>query len=347
MDAGAVHGEGKKGRVMDFGTITADIDSLEHTNLHDVKEIKIYVIVDEDVIETIKGPEFLDELIHLDTHQKYVVKEFMNPSIQHRALGHTKHSFMMREIAGFKHVIPLVKKHKIIGIPYKKYILIGFEIIMKNKGIIYDGTTSRCFTINRKCSQTMSETVVNQFSDKQFVQFVTDILQILMDIQKYDVAHGDIKLDNIMKCNNNYELIDWEYNRPLEYMFLKKHRYLGLSPIYFKILYGNAWYPAFKLSWGNFFKETGGYDTYMHSTYMDNIVTYYKQLMDNATDEEVFEMTKYSLDLCAFGMVLYGIMLRNSKIKKSHHKFIMNLFKMDNAEMALKIFRSNKTKKHK
>ena len=172
-------------------------------------------------------------------------------------------------------------------------------------------------------------------------------MHILIDIQKHDIAHGDIKLDNIMKCENKYELIDWEYNRPLEYIFLKKHRYLGLSPIYFKILYGNVWYPAFKLTWMKFFKETGGYDSYTHSTYMENIVTYYSQLMNNATDQEVFEMTKYSLDLCAFGMILYGIMLRNPKIKKSHQTFIMNVFKMDNAEIALKIFRSNKTKKHK
>jgi hypothetical protein len=218
---------------------------------------------------------------------------------------------------------------------------------MKEKGIIYDGTMSRCFIINRKRSHTMSESVVNQFSDKQFVQFVTDILHILIDIQKRDVAHGDIQLDTIMKYDNKYELIDWEYNRPLEYMFLKKNRYLGLSPIYFKIVYGNAWYSAFKLTWINFFKETGGYDTYTHSAYMNNIVAYYKQLMDHATTEEVFEMTKYSLDLCAFGMILYGIMLRNIKIKHSHHKFIMNVFKMDNAESAFKLFRSNKTRKYK
>jgi serine/threonine protein kinase len=347
MDAGAVHGEGNKGRVIDYGTITKDIDSLEYTNLHDVKEIKLYIITGEHVVESIKGPEFLDELLQLDNRQKYVVKEFMIPSIKDRAMGHTKHSYMMREIAGFKHVLPLVKRHKIIGMPYKKYILVGFEIIMKEKGIIYDGTFSRCFVINRKCSQTMSETIVNQFTEKQFVQFVFDILHILIDIQKIDIAHGDIKLDNIMKCDNKYELIDWEYNRPLEYIFLTKHRYLGLSPIYFKIVYGSSWYPAFKLSWMKFFKETGGYDTHIHSTYMNNITTYYKQLMDNATTEEVFEMTKYSLDLCAFGMILYGIMLRNPKIKKSHHVFIMNVFKMDNAEMALRLFRSNKTKKHK
>ena len=325
----------------------SNIETLELINLYDVKEIKIYVIVDEHVIESTKGPEFIDEFIHLDINQKYTIKEYIVPSIKNRALGHTKRTYMMKEIARFKHVIPLVKKHKIIGMPYKNYILIGFEIIMKEKGIIYDGTMSRCFTITRKRSHTMSETIVNQFSDKQFVQFVTDILYILLDIQKHDVAHGDIKLDNIMKYESKYELIDWEYNQPLEYMFLKKNRYLGLSPIYFKIVYGNAWYPEFKLKWMSFFKETGGYDTYTHSVYMDNIVAYYKQLMDHATTEEVFEMTKYSLDLCAFGMILYGIMIRNPKIKKSHHRFIMNVFKMDNAESAFKLFRSNKTRKYK
>ena len=345
MDGGLVHGEGMKGKVMDYGTITDDIDSLEHIHLHNVKEVKIYVLEQDDIIEYTKGPEIIDELIHLDTSQNYVVKEFTIPNMAIRTFGHSKKTYMMREINGFRHILPVIKKHKIVGMPYKKHILIGFEIIMKNKGLVYDGTISRCFIVNRKCSQTMSEDIVNQFTEKQFVQFVEDILKTLIDIQKLDVAHGDIKLDNIMKCGSKFELIDWENNRLLEYSFLKKNKYIGLSPLYFKINYGSAWYPAFKVALIKYFQETGGYDTYTHSQYATMMVEEYTKWFDKYSDEEIVEQIKYSLDLCAFGMVLYGIMRRNPNIKKSHHTFIMNLYKMKDASTALKLFRNHKTRK--
>jgi serine/threonine protein kinase len=346
MEAGEVHGEGMKGKVFDYGTLTEDLESLEHIKLHDVKEVKVYILEKEDIIEYIKGPEVIDDIIHLDISQNYVVKEFTVPNLAYRTFGQPKKTYMMREIAGFRHILPVVKKHKIIGIPYKNHTLIGFEIIMKEKGILYDGTVSRCFIVNRKCSQTMSEYIVNKFTEKQFVQFVEDILKTLIDIQKLDVAHGDIKLDNIMKCGNKFELIDWENNRLLEYSFLTKHHYLGLSPMYFKIVYGSAWYPAFKVALLRYFKETGGYDSYASSLYATDIVVYYNQWFDKYTMEEIFNQVKYSLDLCAFGMILYGIMQRNPNIKKSHHKFIMNLYRIKDAQSALKLFRNNKTKKH-
>ncbi len=345
MEGGIVYGEGMKGKVMDYGTITDDLDSLEHIHLQDVKEVTMYVLEEDDIIEYNKGPEIIDELIHLDTSQNYVVKEFTIPNMATRTFGHSKKTYMMREINGFRHILPVVKKHKVVGMPYKKDTLIGFEIIMKNKGFVYDGTISRCFVVNRKCSQTMSETIVNQFTEKQFVQFVEDILKTLIDIQKLDVAHGDIKLDNIMKCGSKFELIDWENNRLLEYSFIKKNKYLGLSPLYFRINFGPAWYPAFKVALIKYFQETGGYDSYTHSRYATTMVEEYTKWFDKYSDKEILEQVKYSLDLCAFGMILYGIMLRNSNIKKSHHPFIMNLYKMKDAVTALKLFRNHKTRK--
>ena len=62
MEGGVVYGEGMKGKVMDYGTITEDLDSLEHIQLQDVKEIKIYILEQDDIIEYNKGAEFLDEL---------------------------------------------------------------------------------------------------------------------------------------------------------------------------------------------------------------------------------------------------------------------------------------------
>jgi serine/threonine protein kinase len=346
MEAGSVYGVGMKGKVMDYGTKTYDIDSLQHTKLTDVKKINLYVLQDDNIVETTMGPELLDELVRYDKHQEYVIKEFMMPNVAQRAMGHTKKSYMIRELHGFRSILPVVKKHKIIGMPYKKTILFGFEIEMKEKGILYDGSTTRCFVINRKCKEVMSEKKVNAFTETQFVHFVEDILKILIEIQQHELAHGDIKLDNIMKCESKYELIDWENCRELDLSFLKKNRYLGLSPFYFKVLYGTAWYPSFKIALVKYYQETGGYDTFTTSQYSENMIIYYSKLFDEYSMEEIFEHVKNSLDLCAFGMILYGIMLRNPLIKKKHRPFIMNLYKMKNAMTALKLFRAKKTRKN-
>jgi serine/threonine protein kinase len=291
----------------------------------------------DEIVEQTMGPEIIDELVNYDKHQNYVIKEFMNPNIAQRAIGNTKKTYMMRELNGFQSILHVVKKHKVVGMPYKKTILFGFEIELKD--------TTRCFVINRKCKEVMTQEKVNSFTESQFVHFVEDILKLLIEIQKYNLAHGDIKLDNIMKCESNYELIDWENCRKLNYSNLIKHRYFGLSPFYFKLLYGPAWYPSFKIALLKYYSETGGYDTQTTSQYADNMNEYYSQLFAKHTIEKVFDLVKHSLDLCAFGMILYGIMLRNPHIKKKHHFFIMNLYKIENATMALKMFRSKKTRK--
>ena len=114
--------------------------------------------------------------------------------------------------------------------------------------------------------------------------------------------------------------------------------------MYFKILYGSAWYPAFSTALLKYYQETGGYDTYTSSKYADAVNSHYSALFKQST-EEVFQQVKYELDLTAFGFILYGIMSRNPTLKKYNH-FIMNLFKMKNASIALHEFsKLNKTRR--
>lgn len=326
-----VHGVGQKGRVIDFGTKEYDLDSLEHGSFDGL--ITLYVLHKGDIVEQ-EGR--LKDIIHRDKHQEYIVKEFIEPPLHMRVQGFTAKTYMLRELEGFRNILPLLKTH-VIGMPYKNSHLFGFVI------------GNRYFVVNRKCSDTMSESKVNSFSENEFIKFVKNILNELVDIQKLKLAHGDIKLDNIMKCGNKYELIDWENSRKLDYQYLVKHRYLGLSPLYFKILYGPAWYASFSIALLKYYSETGGYDTFLSSTYANEIVQHYDTLFQTATTEEVLDQVKYELDLTAFGMILYGMSLRNPVVSK-YHNFIMNLYKMKSAANALKKFnalKQNKTKKRK
>ena len=345
MKGGIVHGIGMKGKVMDYGTLEKDVDSLEHIQFEHVDHIDLYILNNNTIQKETKDPSILYDIIHHDTSRNYVVKEFMDPSIVQLAQGMTKHVYMMREITGFSHILPILKKHNIAGIKYKNTILFGFEIFMKDVGSLYTSTSSRCFVINRKCQETMSIKKVDFFKPNQFIAFVKHILSELVDIQKYNLAHGDIKLDNIMKCNGKFELIDWENSRLLDYELLTTQRYLGLSPMYFKILYGAAWYPAFSVALLKYYKETGGYDTSTTSKYATMVNEHYTQLFSKGSTENVFNQVKYELDLTAFGFILYGMIQRNPSLKK-YNTFVMNLFKMKNASTALQEFNKlNKTRK--
>jgi serine/threonine protein kinase len=324
-----VHGVGQKGRVIDYGTKEDDLDSLEQISFEG--PITLYILQHGNIVEQ-EGR--LEDIIHRDKHQKYIVKEFVEPPLVMKMQGFTAKTYMLRELEGFRNILPLLKTH-VIGMPYKKTHLFGFVI------------GNRHFVVNRKCSDTMTETKVNSFSEKEFIKFVNNILNELVDIQKLNLAHGDIKLDNIMKCGNKYELIDWENSRQLDYHYLVKHRYLGLSPLYFKILYGPAWYASFTIALLKYYRETGGYDTYVSSNYANEIIQHYDTLFHDTT-EEVFHQVKYELDLTAFGMILYGMSLRNPSVSK-YHDFIMNLYKMKSAANALKQFHAlfSKTKKNR
>ena len=346
MEGGIVHGVGMKGKVMDYGAIENDMDSLEHIQVQQVDHIDLYVLKQNAIRKETHSPSVLKDIIHHDTSHSYVVKEFMEPSIIMKAQGITKHTYMIRELKGFAHILPLLKRHSIVGIKYKGTILFGFEIFMKQEGYVYTSNTSRCFVINRKCQETMSIQKVDAFKPSQFIAFVKNILSELVEIQKLNLAHGDIKLDNIMKCNDKFELIDWENSRPLNYNFLTQQRYLGLSPMYFKILYGSAWYPSFSVALLKYYQETGGYDTYTSSEYATAVISHYSKLFSTYTTEQVFKLVKNELDLTAFGFILYGMVRRNSMLRK-YRPFVMNLFKMKNAHTALREFsKLNKTKKN-
>ena len=343
---GVVHGVGMKGKVIDYGAKETDMYSLEHIKFENVDHVDLYVLINNTIQKETKDASILYDIIHHDKERKYVVKEFMEPSIVMKARGMTKHAYMMREIDGFSHILPLFKKHNITGIKYRNTTLFGIEIFMKQVGQFYDSKVSRCFVINRKCQETMTMKKVDLLKPNQFIAFVKHILSELADLQQLNLAHGDIKLDNIMKCNEKYELIDWENSRMLNYEYLVKQRYLGLSPMYFKILYGSAWYPAFSTALLKYYQETGGYDTYTSSEYANTVVSHYSDLFSKHSTEEVFEKVKYELDLTAFGFILYGIMIRNPMLKK-YDFFIMNLFKMKNARNALHTFsKLNKTRRN-
>ena len=99
MDAGAVYGVGMKGKVMDYGTTIHDVDSLQHMTLTDVKKINLYVLQDDNIVETTMGPELLDELIELG-FDRYQDRSHTTYTISSNILSHLGETLKAGKIKG-------------------------------------------------------------------------------------------------------------------------------------------------------------------------------------------------------------------------------------------------------
>lgn len=225
------------------------------------------------------------------------------------------------------------------GTKYNNDLLLGFIFIYKNK--------LKMCTIMNKCELTLNKYILNKefINESEFIKLIKEILLQLINIQKINIAHGDIKLDNIMKCNNEYKLIDWGYMRVLDYDILQtsKKPMLGSSSIYFKVyadghngkVNGINWKHAYKISTQFKFNEISIYNYFTNKTakYINHTNDYYNSLYNKYDSKEIFNEYKYGLDLHAFGWILYDILIHSGKnYKDKYMNFVLNLFLMNAKE---------------
>jgi serine/threonine protein kinase len=312
---------------------------------------------------TIESPEeilaFID-FIQLPNSKNYVVKEFYNYKL--------KDSDFHNEMNSYETISKIIsKKENLVGMPYQDSILIGFEIqykmtirqeinnefytLLQNNpffGIsdfIHEKVNKRVFVINRKCQTTMNTKVVQQFSVGTFKKFVTDILQMIIKLNEINVAHGDIKLDNIMLCDGNYRLIDWEQSRKLNYNELKlDFLKMGSCPVYYMIKFGDSWEYVHTISIPIVIKMTGCNDRHSKTTsqYILDGIEYYKDIFENMPEDAAFEKVKHGLDVYSFGLILYGILEHNPRLQHhtKYHEFVNQIYRYENPKKALADFKS-------
>jgi len=118
MEGGRVYGVGMKGKVMDFEDLVIPKDLRA-----------IYFYVGKDMVKK-QIPSSTWKAFGMD--HNYVVKEFMETYL------HTKKTYFMRELEGFKHTL-----NDMIGIPFQGTIVYGVELI---------GEETCYLVIHRKCT---------------------------------------------------------------------------------------------------------------------------------------------------------------------------------------------------
>lgn len=326
--AGKKLGKGKTGTVYTIKDTKHSI--LELMTPQDLKEVNLIfkdksIQLDLNEFESFKS--FIESLSDTHVckffHSKKVEKEFEN------------------EINGYRLALKSNRSNKLkvgnFGISYKSHLLLGFILTYSKK--------KKYFTIMDKCDIDLKKCILKKmFNDEEeFKKLIIEILQQIKQIQTLNFAHGDIKLDNIMKCNHEYKLIDWGYMRELDYEKLKNsiNPFLGSCSLYFKTyadghkgyVNGVSWKTAYKISSQMKLMEisVSPYLSNKSMPYLTHSDKWYNQQYKEFNKDELFEKLKYGLDLHAFGWVLYDILIKQP-YKEKYIDFIMNIYQFTGKE---------------
>jgi serine/threonine protein kinase len=176
-------------------------------------------------------------------------------------------------------------------------------------------------------------------------KFIIDILESIVILQKADYMHNDIKLDNIVYCDDKYKLIDW--GAANKYSVMKRGSLLGTNPIRLHIM--NWFSPKTVIAFRSFQKI--GYDFTMYSIFIriNKIIKdeYDIVISKNYSKEFLYEKYKKSFDVFMLGMTIVHVMfILKDTIQIENYlslviKFVSLTNPVNDANEALEI-----TKKH-
>ena len=341
-------------------------------NSKDIVKITLYILNENQPtgaaslvqpVELTTPEQIADFIEYISSKQsnQYIAKEFYQYRI--------RESDFHNELNSYEPIYKSLNEMgaNLVGMPYASDLLIGIEIEYKQSAPellqndiymaltnipfirdMHEPSNKRYFVFNRKCQQTLTLKNTRHFSPSQFDKLVVQILEILVHLENSNIAHGDIKLDNIMICDDNYRLIDWEQGRVLDYIKIKTSISLGACPAYYILKFGNQWKAVFSLAIPFIIKVTGCNDLGHKNKcqYIYDAIDYYQEQFNSDSDEKTtFNRVRYTFDLFTFGLILYGILQHNPFIKKSkqfdkYRLFVNNIYKHNNAKEALLEFES-------
>jgi hypothetical protein len=220
--------EGFKGIIYNNDVLIDELKNIDKVLLISIDNGKIY----KNIVKVINFINNIDKNI--------VVKKFKSSNI---IIGETKDNFN-NELNGYKKMI------KIFGDKVKKYTTIKEGFIYKNKKIYGICFQDNYYIFLEKCDNTIDKI---KFTQKSFDKLSRNIFKILKIMENNNFIHNDIKPSNIIECNGNFKLIDWEmsfnlskqvkgfyinkngnflYNHPIKFY------YTGIPYLVNKLLFG-------------------------------------------------------------------------------------------------------------
>jgi len=184
---------GFKGSVFEIRDLIKDlnlgIDELILTGIKNDGKIKKIVIKDSE--------EILRIIIELKNRNDLLVKKFVSLNI---LFGFNEDNFN-NEVNGYKRIISIFGKN------VNKFTTIREGFIYKGLKIYGINFENNFYVFLEKCNKTIDKI---HFTQEKFDKFTKQIFKILKIMNKNNYIHNDIKPSNIIDCNGDFKVIDWE-----------------------------------------------------------------------------------------------------------------------------------------
>lgn len=229
---GKILGEGFSGLVKNVNYIKKDKNTL-YNDLKDINPELVYILgFKKNKIVKIKvnNDYFTNTILEEIRKSKNIaVKLFKGDYIFFNRSSY----YFNNEMKGYLKIKNIFKKKEHIDKYTTLKSLYKYEDI-DIYGLIID---NNCYVFFELCDKTIENI---KFDQKLYDKFEKDIIESIDILNKYEYLHGDLKADNIVLCNNNFKLIDWELSLPMGEIPRKSIRYMGTlifnHPLKFYIL---------------------------------------------------------------------------------------------------------------
>jgi serine/threonine protein kinase len=229
---GKILGEGFTGLVKNVNYIKKDKNTL-YNELKDINTELVYIIgfKNNNIVKIkISNNYFKNNILEeIKNSKNLAVKFFKGDYIFFNRSSY----YFNNEMKGYLKIKKIFKKKEYI----EKYTTL--KSLFTYEGIDVYGLiiNNYCYIFFELCDKTIDKM---KFDQKLYNKFEKDIIESIDILNKNEYLHGDLKADNIILCNNNFKLIDWELSLHMGEISRKSIRYMGTlifnHPLKFYIL---------------------------------------------------------------------------------------------------------------
>jgi hypothetical protein len=190
----------------------------------------------------------------------------------------------------------------IFGADASNYLTISpmqpvFKKMMLGCVITFEDETKIYAVFNNKCA--------NRYEIPDLTKFTNDILDSIIVLQTQSYEHNDIKLDNIVKCDEKFKLIDWGQASTVLNPEKKVGSLLSTSPIRWFILGYSHLNAKYRMQFRTTLRNSRFSISKLFRDTFFRIVTEYNTVTEATPDRETLARKyRYTFDVFMLGMTM-------------------------------------------
>jgi serine/threonine protein kinase len=319
MKGGVFLGEGAQGKAYtvsseiekDFETIyhllKKEISSIQSIELHAKIENSEGIIKDKD--------DIVDFVNYLGN-----VKGFIGKIFKYKYFEDSKKIFE-KELDEIRNVMKYYGKHNkefttLIPLKYKHLEFIGITVNYKR--------SSQFIVFNKKCD--------NKFK-VDILQLVEDLLESLVVLQESKIIHNDIKLDNIVRCDGKYKLIDWGNIMDMDFKKPMKGSFMTGSPVKFHLLEYSQYFIKQAIYYRTQTKEKEVFKSEIFNKVYKQIVENFDNVMkeiSKMSKNEIIKKYTKSFDIYAVGITMVHSIIINKESYEKYEPLVNYMLDLEN-----------------